>query len=132
MPEHTSAQHRQHAQQLWAVWPKWEFDDISGTLGNRCADRKIVFKLFFAFIAIKFCMKLIRRSQRRAKTSNCSNLVVVLVLRGFGQFIQFLLLGLGLIGAASARVNREHLLVRPRRGGLKVCGLLQICESLCI
>ena len=132
MPEHTSAQHRQHAQRLWVVRPKWEFDDISRTLGNRCAGRKIVFKLFFAFIAIKFCMKLIRRSQRRAKTSNCSNLVVVLVLRGFGQFIQFLLLSLGLIGAASARVNREHLLVRPRRGGLKVCGLLQICESLCI
>jgi hypothetical protein len=56
VPEHTSSQHRQHAQQLWAVWSIWGFDDISGTLGNRCADRKIVLKLFFAFIAIKFCM----------------------------------------------------------------------------
>jgi hypothetical protein len=68
-------------------------------------------------------MKLIRRSQRRPKTSNCSSLVVVLVLRGLGQVIQFLLLGLAKISAASAGVNREHLLVRLRRGGLKVCGL---------
>jgi hypothetical protein len=101
MPEQTAAQHRQHAQRLWVVRPKWEFDDISRTLGNRCAGRKIVFKLFFTFIAIKFCMKLIRRSQERAKTSNCSSLVVVLV-RGLGQVIQFLLLGL----ARSARPVR--------------------------
>jgi hypothetical protein len=115
---------RDFAKLIWQIAsPKWEFDDISRTLGNRCAGRKIVFKLFFAFIAIKFCMKLIRRSQRRAKTSNCSSLVVVVVLRGLGQVIQFLLLGLAKISAASAGVNREHLLVRLRRGGLKVCGL---------
>jgi hypothetical protein len=95
VPEHTSTQHRQHAQQLWAVRPKWEFDDTSRTLGNGCAGRKILYKLFFAFIAIKFCMKLIRRWQELPKTSNCSNLVVVLVFRGFAQLIQFLLLGFG-------------------------------------
>jgi hypothetical protein len=95
VPEHNSTQHRQHARQLWAVRPKWGFADISRTLGNRCVGRKILYKLFFAFIAIKFCMKLIRRWQELPKTSNCSNLVVVLVLRGFGQLIQFLLLGFG-------------------------------------
>ena len=89
MPEHTSTQHRQHAQQLWAVRPKWEFGDISGTLGDRCAGRKKLYKPFFAFIAIKFCMKVIHRWQQLPKTSNCSNLVVLLVLRGFGQLIQF-------------------------------------------
>ena len=132
MPEHTSAQHRQHAQQLWAVRPKCGFDDISRTLGNRCAGRKILYKLFFAFTAIKFCMKPIRRLQERPKTPNCSNLVIVLVLRGFSQSIQFLLLGSGEIGAACSRVNREHLLVRLRRGRLKACCLLQITEGLCI
>lgn len=35
--------------------------------------------------------------------------------------MQFLFLGS--MGAACACVNREHLLVRLRRGGLKVCGL---------
>ena len=124
MPEHTSAQHRQHAQQLWAVRPKWGFDDISRTLGNRCAGRKILYKLFFAFIAIKFCMKLIRRWQKRPKAPNCSNLVLVLVLRGFGQSIQFLLLGAGEIGAACAGIDREHLPVRLRRGRLEACCLL--------
>jgi hypothetical protein len=132
VPEHTSAQHRQHAQQLWAVRPKWGFDAMSGTLGNRCAGRKILYKLFFAFIAIKFCMKLTRRWQERPKTPNCSNLVIVLVLRGFSQSIQFLLLGSGEIGAACAGIDREHLLVRLRRGRLKACCLLQITESLCI
>ena len=124
MPEHTSAQHRQHAQQLWAVRPKWGFDDISGTLGNRCAGRKILYKLFFAFLAIKFCMKLISRSEEHPKTRNYSNLVIVLVLRGFSQSIQFLLLGSGEISAACSRVNREHLLVRLRRGRLEACCLL--------
>jgi hypothetical protein len=95
VPEHTSAQHRQRAQQLWAVRPKWGFDDISGTLGNRCAGRKILYKLFFAFIAIKFCMKLISRLEQRPKARNYSNLVIVLVLRGFAQLIQFLLLDFG-------------------------------------
>jgi hypothetical protein len=95
VPEHTSAQHRQHAQQLWAVRPEWGFDDISRTLGNRCAGRKILYKPFFAFIAIKFCMKLISPLQEHPKTRNYSNLVILLVLRGFSQLIQFLLLGPG-------------------------------------
>ena len=44
MPEHTSAQHRQHAQQLWVVRLNWGLEDISGTVGNRRAGRKILFK----------------------------------------------------------------------------------------
>lgn len=39
--------------------------------------------------------ELISRSQERPKTRNYSNLVLVLVLRGFSQLIQFLLLGFG-------------------------------------
>jgi hypothetical protein len=132
VPEHTSAQHRQHAQQLWAVRPKWGFDDISGTLGNRRACCKMLFKSFFACIATKFCMEPLLCPQGRPKTRNYSNLVLVLVIRGFTQLIQFLLLGVGEIGAAGAHVNREHSLVRLRLGGLKARGLLPITESLCI
>jgi hypothetical protein len=93
VPEHTSAQHRQHAQQLWAAWPKWEFDDISATLGNRCAPRKILYKLFFGFIAIDFCIQLMLSSDRRTNATNCNDLG--LILRGFGQLIQFVLLRFG-------------------------------------
>jgi hypothetical protein len=67
--------------------------------------------------------ELIPRWQERPKTRNCSNLVVVLVLRGFSQFIQFLLLGFGLIGAACARVNREHL---PRGQHFRIVGIIKL------
>ena len=60
-------------------------------------------------------MKLIFRWEEQPKTRNYSNLAIVLVPRGFAQLIQFLLLDFGQIGAACARVNREHLLVRLQR-----------------